>query len=156
MGLIPTEKQLIKVESVCAEIFDQLLQFLYTDNCDLLTVGKTFDLADRSTGAATCRRDSHPGDLLSENAGFHGNKVSAFEVHQKKNKRGKSKGKGTGEKAKSSESGKDPVKLLQVAAKRFGVKNLVKRSVYLCVRLLCWLHHRDSKMCLQDIWVYIL
>ncbi|XP_061171196.1 inhibitor of Bruton tyrosine kinase-like isoform X2 [Saccostrea echinata] len=96
------------------EIFQQMLNYIYTDSCDLLQVGTVFDFKSVLT-EKDCNENDFDGDYLSS---FKGK--SAFEVTQKK--KGKEK-----KNMKTAMSEKDPVRLLQDNAKKFGVKGLAKR-----------------------------
>ncbi|XP_033741198.1 inhibitor of Bruton tyrosine kinase-like [Pecten maximus] len=122
-----TDHQVIQIHDIHPEIFEQLLNFLYTDTCSLLIPGTKFDLSPWTA------------PLQGQGDGFDKNEVenrnspdiffsksekelSAFEVHQKRKSASKEI-KDHGNKAKT----KNPVKMLMDAARKFGVKGLGKR-----------------------------
>ncbi|KAL8560153.1 hypothetical protein ACOMHN_021648 [Nucella lapillus] len=116
---------LIGVSEVHPEVMEQLLKFIYTDTCDLLKVGSKFSfghLDKRSnSNASSSEADWHEANSFV----FDGHRTtSAFEVEQcrRKGKGGKEGGKKGG-----GQKGRDPVKVLQEAARKFGVKGLSKR-----------------------------
>ncbi|KAK7108349.1 inhibitor of Bruton tyrosine kinase-like [Littorina saxatilis] len=119
------EKPVIDVTDVEPDVMEQLLKFIYTDTCDFLTVGSKVHLTHPQKQGVR-NGTSHTED--ADNILFEGKSVSAYEVHQhgKKGKNGKEEKrdeKGGG----GRQRGKDPVKVLQEAARRFGVKGLSKR-----------------------------
>ena len=137
------EKPVIEVADVEPDVMEQLLKFIYTDTCDLLTIGSkvTFAHLDKRGNGMGHRKDE------SHTITFDGRAVSAFEVVQR-GKKGKG-GKEERSEVKAGSRGKDVVKVLQEAARKFGVKGLSKRwapvscllcycsFLSLCLALLC-------------------
>ena len=117
------EKPVIEVTDVEPDVMEQLLKFIYTDTCDLLTIGSkvTFAHLDKRGNGMGHRKDE------SHTITFDGRAVSAFEVVQR-GKKGKG-GKEERSEVKAGSRGKDVVKVLQEAARKFGVKGLSKRWV---------------------------
>nr|KAG5696780.1 hypothetical protein BaRGS_012803 [Batillaria attramentaria] len=116
------EKPVIEVTDVQPEVMEQLLKFIYTNTCDLLNVGAKFAFShtDKPPGGKEAGTN---GLDKSAQITFEGKSVSAFEVAQKKKK-----GKGAKEEKEGKlPRGRDPVKILQEAARKFGVKGLSKR-----------------------------
>ena len=115
------EKPVIEVADVEPDVMEQLLKFIYTDTCDLLTIGSkvTFAHLDKRGNGMGHRKDE------SHTITFDGRAVSAFEVVQR-GKKGKG-GKEERSEVKAGSRGKDVVKVLQEAARKFGVKGLSKR-----------------------------
>lgn len=91
-----------------------MLTYIYSDTCDLLRVGAVFDFKPVLT-ERDCNGNDFDEDGLSSMRG-----KSAYEVTQKK--KGKEK-----KNMRTVMADKDPVKLLQDMAKRFGVKGLSKK-----------------------------
>ncbi|CAL1542688.1 unnamed protein product [Lymnaea stagnalis] len=122
------EKLVLKVDHVGADIMDQLISFIYTDMCDYLQLGHRV----LSQSLTTDERDA-PGksDPVGDDADLIITKgMSAFQIHQKQNSRGGRKEgnkPGQGEVKDESKLSQNPVKMLQEAARRFGVKGLSKR-----------------------------
>ena len=125
------EKPVIEVTDVEPDVMEQLLKFIYTDTCDLLTIGSkvTFAHLDKRGNGMGHRKDE------SHTITFDGRAVSAFEVVQR-GKKGKG-GKEERSEVKAGSRGKDVVKVLQEAARKFGVKGLSKRWVPVSC-LLCY------------------
>lgn len=117
------EKPVIVVSDIQPDVMEQLLKFIYTDTCDLFNIGSKFSF-------------SHPGkknihdssDTTAEvDLIFDGKTLSAFEVAQTGRKADREKDINGGDEKGSRHKGKDPVKVLQEAARKFGVKGLSKR-----------------------------
>ncbi|XP_056015291.1 inhibitor of Bruton tyrosine kinase-like isoform X2 [Ostrea edulis] len=104
----------LEIPDVNPEIFHQMLTYIYSDTCDLLRVGAVFDFKPVLT-ERDCNGNDFDEDGLSSMRG-----KSAYEVTQKK--KGKEK-----KNMRTVMADKDPVKLLQDMAKRFGVKGLSKK-----------------------------
>ncbi|KAK7483280.1 hypothetical protein BaRGS_00025447 [Batillaria attramentaria] len=116
------EKPVIEVTDVQPEVMEQLLKFIYTDTCDLLNVGAKFAFSHTDKPAGGKEAGTNGLDKSAQIT-FEGKSVSAFEVAQKKKK-----GKGAKEEKEGKlPRGRDPVKILQEAARKFGVKGLSKR-----------------------------
>lgn len=122
-----TDHQIIQINDVHPEIFEQLLNFLYTDTCSLLIPGTKFDLSPwtaplQGQGDSIDRNEMEnresPDIFFSKSE----KEMSAFAVHQKRKSTSK-ENKDNGNKAKT----KNPIKMLMDAAKKFGVKGLGKR-----------------------------
>ncbi|XP_006143411.1 LOW QUALITY PROTEIN: inhibitor of Bruton tyrosine kinase [Tupaia chinensis] len=119
---------LFVVEKVHPDLFEYLLQFIYTDTCDFLTHGF------KPRIYLNKKSEDHQDTLNSHFNEMHchedNNQKSAFEVYKSNQahtvtERQKSK-------PKSSKKGKsvgddDPVKMLQNIAKKFGFSNLSSR-----------------------------
>ncbi|XP_029799498.1 inhibitor of Bruton tyrosine kinase isoform X5 [Suricata suricatta] len=122
---------LFVVEKVHPDLFEYLLQYIYTDTCDLLIHGFTprINLNKKPEGhQGPLNSHSHKMNCLDDN------QKSAFEVYRSNqahtvNEKQKSK-------PKSSNKGKsigedDPVRMLQNVARKFGFSNLSSSS-FLC------------------------
>ncbi|XP_075410954.1 inhibitor of Bruton tyrosine kinase isoform X2 [Tenrec ecaudatus] len=119
---------LFVIEKVHPDLFEHLLQFIYTDTCDFLTPGykpRTHLLKKPDEYQNTS--SSH---LKEMNCHEDNNQKSALEVHksnqsqpisekQKRKSKSSKKGKSVGE--------DDPVRMLQNVAKKFGFNNLCSR-----------------------------
>ncbi|XP_029799497.1 inhibitor of Bruton tyrosine kinase isoform X4 [Suricata suricatta] len=118
---------LFVVEKVHPDLFEYLLQYIYTDTCDLLIHGFTprINLNKKPEGhQGPLNSHSHKMNCLDDN------QKSAFEVYRSNqahtvNEKQKSK-------PKSSNKGKsigedDPVRMLQNVARKFGFSNLSSR-----------------------------
>ncbi|XP_027963891.1 inhibitor of Bruton tyrosine kinase isoform X3 [Eumetopias jubatus] len=118
---------LFVVEKVHPDLFEYLLQFIYTDTCDFLIHGFTPRINLNK------RPEEYQGTMNSHSNKMNcheDNQKSAFEVYrsnqaQTVNEKQKSK-------PKSSNKGKnigedDPVRMLQNVAKKFGFSNLSSR-----------------------------
>ena len=123
---LPGEKPTVVIENANPELFERLLTFIYTDTCDLLAIGKTFEW--KRTG---WEKES---EELSDRSDFievgSPHKVSAFEVYSKRTgKKGVRKRDGEKEAVDETRSAGrwNPVKQLQELARKFGVKHLIKR-----------------------------
>lgn len=111
------ESSIITVQGVHPDIFDQLLKFIYSDNCDLLTPGAKFELSKLPHEISA---DDVFIDKMAEfDAITSPHKTSAFEALRKK--------KGHG--GKKDEKSSNPVKMLQDLARKYGIKGLPKRFV---------------------------
>lgn len=121
---------LFVVEKVHPDLFEYLLQFMYTDTCDFLTHGfKPRILVNKNPEDCKGSPDSH---MNKKNCPADDNQKAAFEVYksnqahtvsekQKSKHKSSKKGKGVGE--------DDPVRMLQNVAKKFGLSNLSSRYV---------------------------
>ncbi len=119
------EKLKVRVENVNDDIFLQMMKFIYTDTCDLLTIGAKFAATDRVDQSSTKMDVDIPEPTYSVH---DGKKQSAFEVYgNKKKKKGTKEGKKGPAIPTDQPRTKNPVVLLQQTASRFGVKSLVKR-----------------------------
>lgn len=123
------EKLQLSIEHANYDIFVQMLKYIYTDTCDILTIGAKFSTdGDRISDGNT---DDGKNSLAEPETTFevrHGKKQAAFEVYEKKRKK---KGKETKQEAVSSQPDqritRNPIVQLRQLASRFGVKNLAKR-----------------------------
>nr|XP_004660449.2 inhibitor of Bruton tyrosine kinase isoform X1 [Jaculus jaculus] len=119
---------LFVVEKVHPDLFEYLLQFMYTDTCDFLTHGfKPRILFSRKPVECQGTLNSH---MDKTDCHEHDNQKSTFEVYksspshtasekQKSKSKSSKKGKGVGD--------DDPVRMLQSVAKKFGLGNLSSR-----------------------------
>lgn len=106
-------EKVIELSNVNPDIFKQLLLFIYTGTCDLLKPGKCLEKFK-----SLSKRSKRKEDSENENESIDKMNMSAFEYY--KNEKSKCKS------GLLNENEKDPVHLLQEAAKRFGVKTLQK------------------------------
>uniref|UniRef100_A0A7N9CQB1 Inhibitor of Bruton tyrosine kinase n=1 Tax=Macaca fascicularis TaxID=9541 RepID=A0A7N9CQB1_MACFA len=119
---------LFVVEKVHPDMFEYLLQFIYTDTCDFLTHGfKPRIHLNKNPEEYQGTLNSHLNEV-----NFHedDNQKSAFEVYksnqaQTVSERQKSKPKSC--KKGKNIRGDDPVRMLQTVAKEFGFSNLSSR-----------------------------
>ncbi|XP_052043681.1 inhibitor of Bruton tyrosine kinase isoform X2 [Apodemus sylvaticus] len=119
---------LFVVEKVHPDLFEYLLQFMYTDTCDFLTHGfkpgmisnkKAEDCKgspDSPLHAVNCHVDDKPKSAFEV---YRSNQARTLSERQKSKPRSSKKGKGVGE--------DDPVRMLQNVAKKFGLSNLSSR-----------------------------
>ncbi|KAJ8314789.1 hypothetical protein KUTeg_006939 [Tegillarca granosa] len=107
----------ISIPDMHPDILEQLLTYIYTDTCDLLTVGAKFELSQWK------HNPNHGDGFDSHTLPTSPHKVSAFEVHQKKKKHNKKDNRDENYNIEHQ----NPIKLLQEAARKFGVKGLSKR-----------------------------
>ena len=132
----------IPILSICdipPQIMEQLLAYIYTDTCELLSPGATFHLSDMPASNANedCIFEMELDESDNKFVMESGKKVSAFEVHQKS--KGKKASSNSGDNNKStkkggksggkSSPGRDPIRMLQDVARQWGVKGLTRRSV---------------------------
>ncbi|XP_060567937.1 inhibitor of Bruton tyrosine kinase-like [Ruditapes philippinarum] len=115
----------IELNDLHPQILEQLLQFVYTDTCDLLTIGAKFVLSEESTKHDEIFQldlDDFDGDseVVAGNK-----KLSAYHIVQQGKKKKKHAGKENHEENHSHE--RNPIKLLLDVAKKWGVKGLAKR-----------------------------
>ncbi|CAH1798653.1 unnamed protein product [Owenia fusiformis] len=119
-------KTALTLENTSLDIFLQLLTFLYTDNCDLLTPGAIVTIAKQTHSNEKSNKAQPVEDIPRSK---NGKPISAHQYNQKLKKFSQKDGK-VEEINKSKSS--NPTKLLQEMAKRFGVKSLVKRLDAVC------------------------
>ncbi|KAM9383444.1 inhibitor of Bruton tyrosine kinase isoform 2-T2 [Phaethornis superciliosus] len=114
------------IEKVHPDLFAYLLQFIYTDTCDLLTHG--YKPKTLHKGKSEEYQDTLISNLSKMSFDENVNGKSAFEIYRnnqvqvinEKQKSKSKKGKATGEEA-------NLIKMLQSAAKKFGLSNLSGR-----------------------------
>lgn len=117
---------LFMIEKVHQDLFTYLLQFIYMDTCDLLTHGykprmlykeKTEDYQD--TLISNLNKMSFSGDVNGKSAFevYRSNQVHVVNQREKNKPKSSKKGKVVGEEV-------NPIKMLQGAAKKFGLSNL--------------------------------
>ncbi|XP_041354992.1 inhibitor of Bruton tyrosine kinase-like isoform X2 [Gigantopelta aegis] len=120
------DKPVIAIDDVQPEIMEQIIKFIYTDTCDLLTPGARFDHImsplKNKHGEKCFDVDSGISDE-SDLITLEKKRMSAYEVQLKKKKAGKN----VKDKEDSTYTGRNPIKLLQEVAKKLGVKGLSKR-----------------------------
>ncbi len=148
---MPGEKLKIAIENVNYEMFLQMLKYIYTDTCDVLTINARFHIGGDLDSPSECTSDGSqsPRDIDIPVPVYEvssGRQQSAFEVYQTqgKKKKGKKGGAGgggggkkeggsgrDGEKKPQSQQGQghsqNPVQNMKDLTKRFGVRNLAKR-----------------------------
>lgn len=106
----------IELSNVDPLIFYQILLYIYTGTCDILNIGEC-PVNLKNLAAKRKTKD----DILEESEDYIDGNISAFEFYSnKKNNRNKNR-------SKEQLSPTDPVRFLQEAAKRFGLKNLCKK-----------------------------
>ncbi|EMP36629.1 Inhibitor of Bruton tyrosine kinase [Chelonia mydas] len=117
---------LFMIEKVHQDMFTYLLQFIYMDTCDLLTHGykprmlykeKTEEYQD--TLISNLNKMSFSGDVNGKPAFevYRSNQVHVVNQREKNKPKSSKKGKVVGEEV-------NPIKMLQGAAKKFGLSNL--------------------------------
>ncbi|XP_013381620.1 inhibitor of Bruton tyrosine kinase-like [Lingula anatina] len=113
----------VHIEDVDFELFMHLLKFIYTDDCDLLKIGNSFQLqtAHDQENVAVEDTNFNSGFIQVPNSK---KKISAYEMREKKKGKDKEKGK---KDPPVDGSGNNPVKQLHELAKRFGVHTLMKK-----------------------------
>ncbi|XP_019628197.1 PREDICTED: inhibitor of Bruton tyrosine kinase-like [Branchiostoma belcheri] len=136
--VLKVSQEVVKVEKVNHHIFLNLLQFIYSDTCDLLTPGYRPKFKIKVEGS----EGKGGGDSGMLNGGVKNGEFgefslddlahqSAFSVYSQGKKSQKHKKETKSKESKSNQQTEDdssnPVKVLQNTAKRFGVQNLVKR-----------------------------
>uniref|UniRef100_A0A2C9LAN8 BTB domain-containing protein n=1 Tax=Biomphalaria glabrata TaxID=6526 RepID=A0A2C9LAN8_BIOGL len=121
------EKLVLKVDNISPEIMKQLIYFIYTDSCDYLQLGhKISHHQSPALNSSEGKRNCDTVNNVSEEAVTKG--LSAFQVHQKlSSKAHKKDSLNKLTQNDESQQSQNPVKLLQEAARRFGVKGLSKR-----------------------------
>ena len=118
---------LFVVEKVHPDLFEYLLQFIYTDTCDFLTHGfkPRLNLNRKPEGYL-----GTPNCHLNKMNSHEDNQKSAFEVYKSNQAHTiseKQKSKSKSSKKVKSVGEDDPVKMLQNVAKKFGFSNLSSR-----------------------------
>ncbi|CAC5394250.1 unnamed protein product [Mytilus coruscus] len=112
------DTSVITVQDIHPDIFDQLVKFIYTDTCDLLTPGAKFELSKISVENGA--EDNFLGKVMDTAVISSPHTTSAFEALKKK------KGH-AGKKDEKQVKSTNPVKMLQDLAKKYGIKGLPKR-----------------------------
>ncbi|KAF4025064.1 hypothetical protein G4228_017062 [Cervus hanglu yarkandensis] len=118
---------LFVVEKVHPDLFEYLLQFIYTDTCDFLTHGfkPRLNLSRKPEGylgTPNChsnKMNSHEDNQKSAFEVYKSNQAHTISEKQKSKSKSSKKVKSVGE--------DDPVKMLQNVAKKFGLSNLSSR-----------------------------
>lgn len=111
-GPLPEFPGVLKVD-LCGQsavVFRQLLQFIYSDSCDLVSPGTQFQIYQKSTSQTSSEKSSLDAPPTSQ-----------------KNKRSKKTGKQSKEMAPEEEATCNPVEILKGMAREFGIRALVKR-----------------------------
>ncbi|CAG5125689.1 unnamed protein product, partial [Candidula unifasciata] len=128
------EVLMLKVDSVSPEIMEQLITFMYTDMCDFLQPGFKINLSQTSEKENLEQHKKLPrslqdtddiDDLISTKG------LSAFQVQEQRNLQKNKKKEAVKAYPETSENNvhhsQNYVKMLQEAARKFGVKGLSKR-----------------------------
>ena len=118
---------LFVAEKVHPDLFECLLQFIYTDTCDFLTHGFKPRI-NLNKKPEECQ--STPNCHLNKMNSHEENQKSAFEVYKSNQAHTiseKQKSKNKSSKKVKSVGEDDPVKMLQNVAKKFGFSNLSSR-----------------------------
>lgn len=118
---------LFVVEKVHPDLFEYLLQFIYTDTCDFLTHGfkprininKKAEDYQGTLNTQMNKMNCHEENQKSALEVYKSNQAHSTSETQKKKPRSSKKGKSPGE--------EDPVRMLQSVAKKFGFSNLSSR-----------------------------
>ncbi|XP_077287148.1 inhibitor of Bruton tyrosine kinase [Arctopsyche grandis] len=113
-----SKKPTIEIENIHPLIFKQILLFMYTGTCNLMSVGPCCLRIEINA-------DDNQVQIYEENTNELDN-LSAFEVYNKKEKTPKSSEKKNKAKDKDKDLINDPVRLLQSAAKKLQVNLLYK------------------------------
>lgn len=120
------------MEKLHPDLFMYLLQYIYTDSCDLLIHGYSPRMVCKE------RVEENEDNLITNlnKIAIHGdvNNKSAFAVYRRNqvqmmNEKQRSKSKPTSKKCKDVGEEMNLVKMLQIAAKKFGLSNLSSRYV---------------------------
>lgn len=117
----------LELTDIHPQILEQVLQFVYTDTCDLITIGSNFTLGEEGSSVARKHEDIFHleiGDGDAEERGINGKK-SAFQVVKEQSKG--QKGKSGKQKGQQHQGERNPLKLMMDVARKWGVKGLVKR-----------------------------
>ncbi|XP_065342837.1 inhibitor of Bruton tyrosine kinase [Cloeon dipterum] len=109
----------IPIPNLAPEIFEQILQFIYTNKCSLLTPGQCDIKINYENASAKKKTDVKSSPEL----GYDPRKVSAFEAY--KTQPGVSKKK-KNKSATNKKAEDDPLKSLAATARAFGLPNLSK------------------------------
>lgn len=118
---------LFVLEKVHPDLFEYLLQFIYTDTCDFLTHGfkprinlnKTPEEYQGTLNSHLNKMNCHEDNQKSALEVYKSNQAHTINEKQKSKSKSSKKGKSVGE--------DDPVKMLQNIAKKFGFSNLSSR-----------------------------
>ncbi|KAJ6665824.1 hypothetical protein lerEdw1_001296 [Lerista edwardsae] len=121
---------LFVIEKLHPDLLMYLLQYIYTDSCDLLIHGHRPKMVykEKMEESQDCLTTNLNKITISEDV----NNKSAFEVYRSNqvhmvNEKQKSKSKSASKKCKSVREEVNLIKMLQVAAKKFGLGNLSSR-----------------------------
>lgn len=134
----------LELSDIHPQILEQVLQYIYTDSCDLLTIGTEFVLLEdpeRIHQKYEDIFDMEVGDGDNVNGTINGKK-SAYQVIQEQGKGRKGKGE---KKRQQGPNERNPLKLLLDVARKWGVRGLVKR---------CALHYFSSSVTLNCVFLY--
>ncbi|XP_063168747.1 inhibitor of Bruton tyrosine kinase [Candoia aspera] len=121
---------LFVMEKLHPDLFMYLLQYIYTDSCDMLIHGYRPRMVYKE------RVEENEDDLITNlnKIAIHGdvNNKSAFAVYRRNqgqmmNEKQRSKSKTTSKKCKDVGEGINLIKMLQIAAKKFGLSSLSSR-----------------------------
>ncbi|BFZ09831.1 hypothetical protein BsWGS_12870 [Bradybaena similaris] len=124
----------LKVDSTSPEIMDQLITFMYTDMCDFLQPGFRIKQSQGSEKDNSQQHEKHPRsvqdtDNIDDLIATKG--LSAFQVQEKRNLLKNKKKEVVKAHPEATENNvhhpQNYVKMLQDAARKFGVKGLSKR-----------------------------
>lgn len=107
-----TKPHEVRLDEIDEAILSELLSFIYTDSCRLLTPGCQFEWQDKKVAETS----EHEKSALAVDSN-----MSAYEVCNKQQD-GRCK-------SKEKTQKHNPVHKLQEMAKKFGIKHLVKRYV---------------------------
>ncbi|XP_030895380.1 inhibitor of Bruton tyrosine kinase [Leptonychotes weddellii] len=118
---------LFVVEKVHPDLFEYLLQFIYTDTCDFLIHGftprinfnKKPEEYQGTMNSHSNKMNCHEDNQKSAFEVYRSNQAQTVNEKQKSKPKSSNKGKNTGE--------DDPVRMLQNVAKKFGFSNLSSR-----------------------------
>lgn len=121
---------LFVIEKLHPDLFMYLLQYIYTDSCDILIHGHRPKIVYKEKMEEN--QDSLTANLNKITINDDVNNKSAFEVYRSNqahivNEKQKSKSKSLPKKCKGVKEEVNLIKLLQIAAKKFGLGNLSSR-----------------------------
>lgn len=130
---------LFVVEKVHPDLFEYLLQFIYTDTCDFLTHGFKPRI---NLNKKTEEYQGTPNSHLNKVNSHEDNQKSAFEVYKSNQAHTiseKQKSKPKSSKKVKSVGEDDPVGMLQNVAKKFGFSTLSSRYGWLLLNILSYI-----------------
>lgn len=123
------EKPVISLDAYRSELVHQLVQFMYTDTCDLITPGHQWEVPSEEED----HTQEHSSDQMefSKVANKKSGKKSAYEVYQKQRKGSE------GAKTEKAAEKTDILQLFLEMAKKLGVGGLVARYSHLYYTASC-------------------
>lgn len=126
-----TEVPMLEIHDIHPQIIEQVLQFIYTDTCDVLCTGTQFDLHEENPPSTTNNVHEDIFTMKSQvvkEERNHGGKSAFAVINEAKEDKYTSKKK-MEPKEETGQIESNPLKLLLDVAKKWGVKGLAKRRV---------------------------